>query len=117
MSDKAQIFNPTETTLEASGDGFYICRMPTNQRLSLVLGVKHRGLIVYDDTLRNYYQWNGTQWLAFSAGTSGAGIYSGTGNPNGVVTAGQGSLYFDFADPSTPTQYLKTTVSGNTGWI
>lgn len=36
-------------------------------------------------------------------------IYSGTGsNPNGVVDAPVGSLYFNISNPSVPVQWLKS---------
>lgn len=38
-------------------------------------------------------------------------------DPNGIVTAVPGSIYFDLSNPATPTQWIKTTGSGNTGWI
>lgn len=44
----------------------------------------------------------------------GAGIYAGTGSPEGVLSAAQGSLYLDISG----FVYAKTTgSSGNTGWV
>lgn len=42
------------------------------------------------------------------------GVFSGHGNPNGVVTANAGSIYTDL---DTMTQYTKSTNGGNTGWL
>lgn len=44
---------------------------------------------------------------------AGAGIYSGSGSPEGVVTAVVGSLYTDVASGNF---YKKLAGSGNTGW-
>lgn len=41
---------------------------------------------------------------------------SGTGSPNGVVTANVGSLYTDNAGSTSTTLYVKTSGTGNTGW-
>lgn len=45
--------------------------------------------------------------------------YAGTNNPEGVFTAGKGSLYSQF-DAAAPTnfvqQWIKRTTTGNTGW-
>ena len=38
-------------------------------------------------------------------------------DPNGYVTSVPGSIYFDLTTPSAPVQWVKTTGSGNTGWI
>ena len=45
-------------------------------------------------------------------------IYSGTGSPNGVVTANPGSLYLNQSGGSSTTLYVKESGSGtNTGWV
>lgn len=46
--------------------------------------------------------------------TSGPNLYSGTGSPEGVVTAAVGSIY---TDTSTGDVYKKISGSGNTGWV
>ena len=38
-------------------------------------------------------------------------------DPNGVVSAAAGSIYFDLSNPSSPVQWIKTAGTGNTGWI
>jgi len=41
---------------------------------------------------------------------------SGTGSPEGVVTAEPFKVYFDTAAAAGSNQYFKKTGSGNTGW-
>lgn len=41
---------------------------------------------------------------------------SGTGSPEGVVTAGTGTLYTDVTGGVGTTFYVKETPTGNTGW-
>lgn len=41
-------------------------------------------------------------------------IYTGSGSPEGVVTASTGSFYFDIVNA---VMYAKTSGSGNTGWV
>lgn len=44
-------------------------------------------------------------------------IYSGTGTPEGAVTAGVGSLFLRTDGGATTTLYVKESGAGNTGWI
>lgn len=44
-------------------------------------------------------------------------IYTGVGDPEGVLAAQSGSIYFDLTNPSAPVQWVKGSGSGNTGWI
>lgn len=57
------------------------------------------------------------RWLLI-AGYGGAGLipslYSGSGSPEGVVTAAVGSIYTDTA---TGNLYKKQSGVGNTGWV
>lgn len=46
-----------------------------------------------------------------------AGLYAGSGTPNGTVTAAQGSVYFNTAGGSGTSFYVKEAGSGNTGWV
>ncbi|HFZ5878894.1 TPA: hypothetical protein ACILGS_004714, partial [Escherichia coli] len=46
-------------------------------------------------------------------GTTLFGIYRGSGSPEGVVTAPQGSMYIDYNGD----WYQKKTGTGNTGWV
>lgn len=50
--------------------------------------------------------------IPVGGGSGGAGAYSGTGSPEGVVTATPGSTYWD-VDVAF---YAKSTGVGNTGW-
>lgn len=43
-------------------------------------------------------------------------MYSGTGTPNGVVSATPGSLYLNIAGGSNQTLWIKESGSSNTGW-
>jgi len=42
---------------------------------------------------------------------------SGTGSPNGSITADPGSLYTDVSGGAGATLYVKETGTGNTGWV
>jgi hypothetical protein len=44
-------------------------------------------------------------------------LYSGTGSPEAVITAGVGSLYLRTDGGAGTTLYIKESGSGNTGWI
>lgn len=46
-----------------------------------------------------------------------ANIYTGTGTPEGAVTAGVGSLYLRQDGGALTTLYVKETGTGNTGWV
>lgn len=48
--------------------------------------------------------------------TSGPFWTSGDGDPENVLTAPAGSIYSRTDGNGTKTLYVKTTVSGNTGW-
>ena len=43
-------------------------------------------------------------------------LYSGSGSPNGVVSAPMGSLYFNTSGGANTTLYVKESGTGNTGW-
>lgn len=45
-----------------------------------------------------------------------ARIYSGTGSPEGSVTAATGSIYLNLSGGNNTTFYVKQSGSGNTGW-
>lgn len=49
-------------------------------------------------------------------GQANANIIVGTGDPEGVVTAGQGSLFLRTDGDNSSTLYTKCSGSGNTGW-
>ena len=85
MSSQSYLFNPTERTLAASGDGFAPPRLTTVGRLALTLGTSDAGMIVYDTTLGTPFWWNGIAWVTFAGGA----IYSeGTFSANFLATTG-----------------------------
>ncbi len=53
----------------------------------------------------------------YEFGSSGISIRTGTGSPEGVVTAPTGSLYLNLSGGTDTTLYTKNSGSGNTGWI
>lgn len=44
-------------------------------------------------------------------------IHSGSGDPDGVVTASPGALYLNTDGGVSTTLYVKESGSGNTGWV
>ena len=54
---------------------------------------------------------------AVTSATALALIYSGTGSPEGAVTATVGSLFLRTNGGSNTTLYVKESGSGNTGWV
>lgn len=56
--------------------------------------------------------------LTISGGGGGTTqVFSGSGDPNGVITASPPAIYYDLTTPSSPIQWIKTTGTGNTGWV
>ena len=47
----------------------------------------------------------------------GGGSNGGTGSPEGVVTGNPGKFYVDVTNTASPKVYVKTSGSGNTGWV
>jgi hypothetical protein len=78
MSSQSYIFNPTERTSAAAGDGFSAPRLTTTDRLALTLGVNGKGMMVYDTTLTTLYIWNGTAWVSFPASGYSQGTWLGS---------------------------------------
>ncbi len=62
MSSQSYLFNPTERTLAAAGDGFSCPRLTTAGRTALTLTTGDKGMMVYDTTLTTLCIWNGTAW-------------------------------------------------------
>lgn len=50
-------------------------------------------------------------------GTSGPRLMSGTGSPEGVVTAPVGSIWTDTAATTGAIRWIKASGTGNTGWV
>lgn len=55
--------------------------------------------------------------VGFNAGTFGAQLFEGDGDPNGVVTARVGSMYLRRDGGQATSVYYKETGTGNTGWV
>jgi len=53
----------------------------------------------------------------FVVGSSGPRIMSGTGSPEGVVTAPVGSMWTDEAATTGAIRWIKASGAGNTGWV
>jgi hypothetical protein len=87
MSSQSYIFNPTERTSAAAGDGFSAPRLTTTDRMALSLGVNGKGMMVYDTTLLALYIWNGTAWITLPAAGYTQGTWSPTFSPvTGTIT-------------------------------
>jgi hypothetical protein len=56
------------------------------------------------------------QGFHMGTATNAPKILSGTGSPEGVVTAGVGSLYTRSDGGTNTTLYVKQSGTGNTGW-
>lgn len=69
MSSQSYIFNPTERTLAAAGDGFSCPRLTTAGRTALSLTAGDKGMMVYDTTLNNLFIWNGSAWDSVPVGS------------------------------------------------
>jgi hypothetical protein len=87
MSSQSYLYNPTERTLAASGDGFAPPRLTTVGRTALTLGTGDAGMIVYDTTLGTPFWWNGTAWIGLPAAGYTQGVWSPTFSPaTGTIT-------------------------------
>jgi hypothetical protein len=74
--------------------------------------------MVYDTTLNTICVWSGTVWTYVMTSSSiGTAIYTGIVDPEGVVVAQPGSIYFNIAIAGSPVQFVKGSGSGNTGWV
>ena len=62
MSSQSSLYNPTERTLAATGDGFSVPRLTTAGRTAIALTPSDKGMMVYDITLTTLCLWNGTAW-------------------------------------------------------
>jgi hypothetical protein len=58
----------------------------------------------------------GTAHLRLDRSAGNVGIITGTGSPEGVVTAPVGSMYTDTDATNGAIRWIKATGSGNTGW-
>lgn len=60
--------------------------------------------------------WTGASWVVIFDGAIAALISTGTGSPEGVVTASIGSLYLQSNGSGGEVVWFKNSGSGNTGW-
>jgi hypothetical protein len=88
--------NPNLTTQQLWDQFYEIVRQPTDDIES----------IIADQMMR----------FMFSYGTSPQ-ISTGIIDPEGIVTAVPGSIYFNIAIAASPVQFIKGSGSGNTGWV
>lgn len=71
-----------------------------------------------DGTINNAHRHPGNHLFLGTIGfSSGAGIASGTGTPEGVVTAPVGWLFLRSDGGAATTLYVKESGTGNTGWV
>lgn len=56
--------------IQSNSKGILIPRLTTTQRTSMVLNTAQTGLLVYDNTLQQFWFWDGTQWVQIGAGSS-----------------------------------------------
>lgn len=87
MSSQSYIFNPTERTLAAAGDGFASPRLTTVGRTALALTAGDKGMMVYDTTLLTLCIWNGAAWIILPSTGYTQGVWSPTFSPaTGTIT-------------------------------
>lgn len=60
---------------------------------------------------------NGIRWKSSDATNNDRGFFTGTGSPEGVITARPGSMYTNESGGAGTTLYIKESGAGNTGWI
>jgi hypothetical protein len=121
MSSQSYLFNPTERTLAATGDGFAPPRLTTVGRLALTLGPSDAGMIVYDTTAGAIYVWSGAAWVGALVGYT-QGIWSPTFTATtGTITlnpANATGLWSRIGNTVTIVgQFLVQSVSSPTGLL
>jgi len=114
MSAQSAIFNPTQTTSAATGDGFSVPRLTTTGRNAITFTTADAGMMVYDTTLNNLFIWTGSAWESVpasgDAGANGAVQY----NDNGVVSGASNFIYDKATSAVSITGAL--TAGGNVGF-
>ncbi|MEY5145054.1 MAG: hypothetical protein RL745_421, partial [Actinomycetota bacterium] len=85
MSAQANIFNPSQTTSAASGDGFSVPRLTTTGRLAISFTTKDAGMMVFDTTLNNLFIWTGSAWESVPASGDAGPDQAVQYNDNGVI--------------------------------
>ena len=96
MSAQSAIFNPSQTTSAASGDGFSVPRLTTTGRLAISFTTADKGMMVYDTTLNNLFIWTGAAWESVPASGDAGANGSVQYNDNGII-AGAANLQYDKA--------------------
>jgi len=86
--------------------------------MDTLLRILTQYLTANDNAKANYEGLYDQDFMAakFYIGATGVFWTSGTGTPEGVVTAPVGSLYTRTDGGATTTLYVKTSGVGNTGW-
>lgn len=118
--------NATNVVVDATNGNFAVNRLvvkdlvtPANGSLTLG-GVVIQGVgataVSYADYIKLYNNaGTGPGILEFGAGV--AGILTGSGSPNSVVTAPPGWIYLNSAGGAAATIWVKESGTGNTGWV
>jgi hypothetical protein len=94
MSAQSAIYNPSQTTSAATGDGFSVPRLTTTGRLAITFTTADKGMMVYDTTLDNLFIWNGAAWESVPASGDAGANGSVQYNDNGVVS-GAANFFWD----------------------
>jgi hypothetical protein len=110
-ADASSIFDVSSTT-----KGMLIPRMTTTERIAIVSPAT--GLIVYDNTLNQFYYYNGSTWISITTGTplnywtlSGSSLYNNSGTNVGIGLTSP-SAYLDITGTNASTNSLQLR-SGN----
>ena len=93
MSAQSAIYNPSQTTSAATGDGFSVPRLTTTGRLAITFGTADAGMMVYDTTLNNLFIWTGSAWESVPASGDAGANGSVQYNDNGVVSGASNFIY------------------------
>ncbi len=95
--------------LQGNSQGFLMPRLSTAQRIAINPLPGDDGLLMYDNTLRAFWYWNGNAWQPLGGGGSTAkGVWqSGTGAPDNS-TGQEGDFYFN----TTTKELFRKNTSG-----
>lgn len=85
-------------------------------RMDFIVGGTQCGTISASN-LNVYAPVNAFQYTFNPFTSSGSGMYSGAGSPEGVQTANVGSLYLRNDGGAGTCLYIKESGTGNTGWV
>ena len=73
-----------------------------------------RPVVITDATMHELFR----EWTRqITNEVNARSLIIGTGSPEGVVTANQGTEYMDDAGTASTIKYIKKSGTGNTGWI